>query len=111
VPAVLRPLNPRPFRAAGLLTPVLSRSSTPWRTDPLREIVALDELHDEPSIVHAVNLRDVRGFSGASVFELRLFSTIMTLGTPKDVTHKELRIETFVPADEASERAWRCVAL
>ena len=41
--------------------------------------------------------------------ELRLFSTIMTLGTPQDVTLQELRIETFFPADEASERAWRRV--
>jgi hypothetical protein len=31
--------------------------------------------------------------------ELRLFSTIMTLGTPQDVTLQELRIETFFPAD------------
>ena len=41
--------------------------------------------------------------------ELGLFSTIMTLGTPQDVTLQELRIETFFPADEASERAWRRV--
>jgi len=39
--------------------------------------------------------------------ELRIFSTIMTLGTPRDITLQELRIETFFPADEASERAWR----
>ena len=39
--------------------------------------------------------------------ELRLFCTYMTLGTPPDVTLQELRIETFFPADEASERAWR----
>ena len=38
--------------------------------------------------------------------ELRMFSTIMTLGTPQDVTLQELRIETFFPADQASERAW-----
>ena len=42
-------------------------------------------------------------------FELRLFSTIMTLGTPRDVTLQELRIETFFPADAASEAAWRAV--
>jgi transcriptional regulator with XRE-family HTH domain len=42
--------------------------------------------------------------------ELRLFSTIMTLGTPTDVTLQELRIESFFPADEASERVWRHVA-
>ena len=41
--------------------------------------------------------------------ELRLFSTIMTLGTPRDVTLQELRIETFFPADDASERTWRSV--
>jgi len=39
--------------------------------------------------------------------ELRLFSTIMTLGTPQDVTLQEMRIETFFPADGASEEAWR----
>jgi len=39
--------------------------------------------------------------------ELRIFSTIMTLGTPQDVTLQELRVETFFPADEASERTWK----
>jgi len=43
--------------------------------------------------------------------ELRLFSTIMTLGTPTDVTLQELRIETFFPADAASERAWTSLAV
>jgi transcriptional regulator with XRE-family HTH domain len=38
--------------------------------------------------------------------ELRIFSTIMTLGTPQDVTLQELRIETFFPADPASETCW-----
>jgi hypothetical protein len=42
--------------------------------------------------------------------ELRLFSTIMTVGTPQDVTLQELRIETFFPADEASEQFWNSVA-
>jgi hypothetical protein len=41
--------------------------------------------------------------------ELRLFSTIMTVGTPPEVTLQELRIETFFPADEASEQLWRCL--
>lgn len=39
--------------------------------------------------------------------DLCLFTTIMTLGTPADVTLQELRIETFFPADPQSERAWR----
>lgn len=38
--------------------------------------------------------------------ELKLFSTIMTLGTPRDITLQELRIETFFPADTASETVW-----
>src|SRR5262249_59057845 len=37
--------------------------------------------------------------------ELRLFSTIMTLGTPQDVTLQELRVETFFPADADSRPA------
>ena len=35
-------------------------------------------------------------------FEVKMFSTIMTLGTPQDVTLQELRIETFFPADASS---------
>jgi transcriptional regulator with XRE-family HTH domain len=42
--------------------------------------------------------------------ELRLFSTIMTLGTPRDVTLQELHLETFFPADEASDQVWRALA-
>ncbi|HKF01759.1 MAG TPA: helix-turn-helix transcriptional regulator [Candidatus Sulfotelmatobacter sp.] len=40
-------------------------------------------------------------------FELRLFSTIMTLCRPHDITLQELRIETWFPADQDSERCWR----
>jgi len=41
--------------------------------------------------------------------ELKLFSTIMTIGTPQDITLQELRVETFFPADEASENTWRAM--
>lgn len=34
--------------------------------------------------------------------ELRLFTTIATLGTPQDITLQELRIESFFPMDEAT---------
>ncbi len=40
---------------------------------------------------------------------LRLFTTIATLGTPRDVTAQEVRIECFFPIDDATEaifRAW-----
>ena len=42
--------------------------------------------------------------------DLRLFSAIMTLGTPQDVTLQELRIETFFPADAQSETLLRGAA-
>jgi hypothetical protein len=36
--------------------------------------------------------------------DLRLFSAMMTLCRPHDVTLQELRVETFFPADQESER-------
>ena len=42
--------------------------------------------------------------------DIRTFSTIMTLGTPQDVTLQELRLETFFPADEATAQVLRAMA-
>ena len=39
--------------------------------------------------------------------ELRLFTTIATLGTPQDITLQELRIESFFPMDSATRAAFR----
>jgi transcriptional regulator with XRE-family HTH domain len=39
--------------------------------------------------------------------DVRMFTTIMTLGTPQDVTLQELRIEAFFPADERSAAVLR----
>ena len=52
----------------------------------------------EPSLLVPVRLR-------LPDLELRMFTTITTLGTPIDMTAQELRIETYYPADSASE-AW-----
>jgi transcriptional regulator with XRE-family HTH domain len=41
---------------------------------------------------------------------LAFFSTISTLGTPHDATLQDLRIETYYPADEATEAALRHAA-
>lgn len=38
---------------------------------------------------------------------LRLFTTFTTLGTPQDALLQELRVESFFPADEATEEAFR----
>ncbi len=42
--------------------------------------------------------------------EVHLFSTIATLGTAQDITLQELHIESFHPADEATERLVRAMA-
>ncbi len=44
-----------------------------------------------------------------SNLELRLFTGIMTFGTPRDVTLQELCLETFFPADEESARQWAAI--
>jgi hypothetical protein len=41
---------------------------------------------------------------------LRFFSMLTSLGTPNDVTLQELRVESFFPADEATEEAARRLA-
>ena len=38
---------------------------------------------------------------------LHLFTTIATLGTPRDITAQELRIESFFPVNEDTERLLR----
>ena len=42
-----------------------------------------------------------------SAHELRLFSTLATFGTALDITVAELAIESFFPADAATEAALR----
>jgi hypothetical protein len=39
--------------------------------------------------------------------DLRYFTALTSLGTPHDITLQELRIESFFPADEATEDAAR----
>jgi transcriptional regulator with XRE-family HTH domain len=39
--------------------------------------------------------------------DLRFFTTLTSLGTPQDITLQELRIESFFPADEATEEGMR----
>ena len=41
--------------------------------------------------------------------DLRLFTTIATIGAPFDVTLEELRLETLLPADEATDAFLRAV--
>ncbi len=41
---------------------------------------------------------------------LRYFTTLTSLGTPHDITLQELRVESFFPADEATEEVSRRLA-
>lgn len=43
-------------------------------------------------------------------FHLKFFTTLASLGTPYDITLHELRIESFFPADDATEEAARTLA-
>src|SRR5690606_27469265 len=58
---------------------------------------------EQPSLLLPVHLKkgDV---------EVKLFTSIATLGTAQDITLHELRIETFFPADPATETLIRKMA-
>lgn len=43
-------------------------------------------------------------------YDLRLFTAITSLGTAQDVTLQELRVETFFPADDASDQQLRQIS-
>jgi transcriptional regulator with XRE-family HTH domain len=58
----------------------------------------------DPSAVPAPVLPLVLGRDKA---EIKLFSMISTFGTPQDVTTDEIRMETFFPADDATEQLLR----
>jgi transcriptional regulator with XRE-family HTH domain len=72
--------------------------------DALMAYPDMPRAHREPSPAHAsqvlvpVHLR----YEGV---ELRMFTTVTTLGTPLDITAQELRIECYYPEDDATE-AW-----
>jgi len=83
-------------RMRSLLLEVLDYPGVPseWRVANLAQ---------PASLLIPMVLRD------ASV-ELSLFTTITTLGTAQDITLQELRIETLLPADPATEMALRKLA-
>jgi hypothetical protein len=68
----------------------------------LLDVAALSEPttpHESQSPVLPIHFRR----DGTS---LRLFTTIATLGTPRDVTLEEIRIEFFFPMDESTAQAF-----
>jgi hypothetical protein len=73
-----------------LLDEVLSHDSIPgdWR---------FANLDNDLAVVMPIHLKK-------GDIEMRLHTALTTLGTALDVTLNELRIETFLPADEATDR-------
>jgi transcriptional regulator with XRE-family HTH domain len=78
----------------------------------------LEELLGYPGVPRQWRTLDVEASTGPFLpieFEkdgrtLRYFTTLTSLGTPHDITLQELRIESFFPADEATEHASRALA-
>jgi transcriptional regulator with XRE-family HTH domain len=81
-----------------VLDEVLRYSSIParWRSIDLHQ-------HASPLPVLPTHVR-------AHGVDLRMFSMLSTFGTPQDVTADELRVETFFPADAASEAILRALS-
>lgn len=72
--------------------------------DALMAYPDMPRAHREPSPAHASQVLIPVHLRKDGV-ELRMFTTVTTLGTPMDVTAQELRIECYYPADDATE-AW-----
>jgi transcriptional regulator with XRE-family HTH domain len=88
------------------------------RTGDARTRQLLDELLAYPGVPRKWLALDIDASTEpflAMVFrkdnvKLSFFTTMATLGTPYDVTLHELRIESFFPADDATDRALRRLA-
>ena len=66
-----------------------------WAYAGVPRISDIPAIDDVPEPVLAIHFR-----KGAT--DLKVFTTLATLGTPQDVTVQEIRIESFFPADAAS---------
>ena len=77
-------------RARELLDEILARQdeALPWKAPDFERQLA-------PIVPMSLRKGDI---------ELNLFSTIATLGTPQDITAQELRVESFFPADDETDR-------
>jgi transcriptional regulator with XRE-family HTH domain len=68
--------------------------------DGVRE--AVNTVPSEPAMAAVLPMHFRKGLT-----ELRLFTTIATLGIPQDITLQELRVECFFPMDEATAAVLR----
>ena len=86
-------------------------SGDPAEMDRVAELAALaalpDQREQEPRAPLLPTLPLELEIGGQ---RLGLFSVLSTFGTPQDITTDELRIETFFPANEATETLLRAIA-
>jgi transcriptional regulator with XRE-family HTH domain len=78
---------------AALLARLLAHAEVPRICD----VPAIDEVPEPVLSIH---------FRKAGV-DLKVFTTLATLGTPQDVTVQEIRIESFFPADATTTSVFR----
>lgn len=105
-----------PEFAGALVTRARLEAAAAYGDDPL--IALLDEVLNFPDVRELIRDNDGSKFLDP-VVPLRLkighkrlswFSIIATFGTPQDVTLQEIRLETFAPADRATEEFSRELA-
>jgi transcriptional regulator with XRE-family HTH domain len=118
---MLHPEGAQPFIAnlAEIAPPLLARTAREALEHPEVQAV-LDEVLRYPGIPARWRAIDLHHYSGslpvlptqlqARGVSLRLFSMLSTFGTPQDVTADELRVESFFPADAASEALLRALS-
>jgi hypothetical protein len=94
---------PVPSKAAKLFRAVTTASGRSPRSPGVPERWRAPDPSLRPPVVIPIQLRK-------GDFEVSFFTAITTLGTPLDVTLQELRIESFFPADEESDRRIRELA-
>jgi transcriptional regulator with XRE-family HTH domain len=112
--AALHPAGLRPYvvnweEMAAIVLERVERAAHTYPEDAERRAL-LDELRGYPD-VERISLGAPPDGAPAAVLhlrrgahELRLFTLLTTIGTPFDVTAQELTIESFFPADAATER-------
>lgn len=110
-PAWLRPWVVNWAEVAGLTVDRLRKEVALHPADAARRAL-LDEVQAWPDVATLVPPAVPSGpmvvlHLRRNGLELRVFSMLTTLGTPLDVTAEELAIESFFPADEATEGWFR----
>jgi len=114
-PQGLRPAIVNWHEVAALTLERLERECAMYPHDAVRGEL-LDEVRSYPGVGEITAAAPVGGGPVAMVHlkkgdsEARLFSMLTTIGTPLDVTAQDLTLESFFPADDATDRWFQDLA-